>query len=258
MTANVQRPDFESPSLFDGRGRVGPAFELKFLVPLAQAQLISDWASRHMTPDPHGDPRLDGAYHTSTLYLDTPGRDVYYRSIGHRRRKFRVRRYGTADAVYLERKTRVGDRVAKRRVAVPHTEIVRLASPMSLVDWPGHWFHRSVLLRRLQPAALITYERRAFQGSGTQGNMRLTLDRDICGTLASEWLTEGHDRIPLLESHAIVEFKFHGSLPTMFKELAQKHGLSPTIVSKYRLCCNAWGASSVPNADMPARRSKHA
>ena len=65
---------------------------------------LREWARAHLAPDhfgsgPHGD-----GYTTTSLYFETPGFDVYHRRGSYGRSKFRIRRYGEADIVFLERK----------------------------------------------------------------------------------------------------------------------------------------------------------
>jgi hypothetical protein len=231
---------FLSPSLTLPAAGEGPAFELKFLIPESQGQEVEAWAGSRLALDPHGDPALSGAYRTISLYCDTPGLDVYHRTPTYKRRKFRVRRYDAAPWVFLERKSKKGDRVAKRRVAVPDDELSQLPHPMSMVSWPGHWFHRSLVFRRLQPACLIAYQRTAYVGSGPHGPLRLTLDRRIRGILSNKWQPVPFEGgVPVLTDQVILELKFRTAMPSLFKELVQSMRLNPGTVSKYRLCREA-------------------
>src|SRR5262249_18563391 len=153
-------------------------------------------------------------------YLDTRQLDVYHRTSGYRRRKFRVRRYASAAWTFLERKSKWGDRVAKKRSAVKDEEVPLLALPMSLITWPGHWYHRSLVMRRLEPACVISYQRTAFVGPSVESPIRLTIDRRIHGVLASEWsLVPQEGGLPLLTGKVILELKFRLALPALFKEV---------------------------------------
>jgi len=204
---------------------------------------VEAWARARLTPDPHGDPALGGAYRTTSLYCDTPDLDVYHRTPSYRRRKFRVRRYGDATWTYLERKSKWGDRVAKWRVSVPDTELANLAAPEVPEAWPGFWFHRRLVMRRLQPACRVAYRRLAFAGSCADGPLRLTFDRDLRGVPAQDWrLDPVENGRALLAGHVILELKFRAALPGPFKQLVAEHRLTPHAVSKYRTCCEAWGA----------------
>jgi hypothetical protein len=237
-------PGFASPSLAAADAE-GPAFELKFLLDEARAQEVEVWARVRLALDPHGDPALGGAYLTTSLYFDTPGLDVYHRSPGYKRRKFRLRRYGAAPWAFLERKSKWGDRVRKRRTPLPDEELALLAHPMSVVTWPGHWFHRSLLARRLVPACRVSYQRTAYVGACAAGPLRLTLDRRVRGASASDWgLAPPEGALPLLRGQAILELKFHSALPGPFRELVEGMRLSPSGVSKYRRGREAWGLSA--------------
>lgn len=122
---------FESPSLQRGvSSAAGAAFEVKFLLDEALAAAVEDWARRRLVIDPHGDPARGGAYRTTSLYCDTPELDVYRRTPGYKRRKFRLRRYGEANWVYFERKSKSGDRVSKRRTIADECDITRLAESL--------------------------------------------------------------------------------------------------------------------------------
>ncbi len=195
-----------------------------------------------MAPDPHGDPALGGTYRTTTLYLDTPALDVFHRTPSFKRSKHRLRRYGTEPRVYLERKTKDGDRVRKLRNPIPDEELALLAAPLSVTTWPGHWFHRRLLDRGLKPSALVVYQRNAYIGSGSEGPFRLTLDRRMRGSRMAEWAVPAEDGgLPLLTGQVILELKFRVALPVLFKELVQAMRLDPSLVSKYRSCVSAWG-----------------
>jgi hypothetical protein len=242
----VTAAGFESPSLGSPGGGAGPAFERKFLLDEARAQEVEAWARRRLTLDPHGDPALDGAYRTTSLYCDTPGLDVYHRTEAYKGHKFRVRRYGSAPWAFLERKSKEDDRVAKRRTPVPEEELALLAHPTPPRAWPGRWFHRRLWSYHLHPACRITYWRTAFAGYCAQGPLRLTLDRLVHGTPADEWgIAPVEGGRPLLSGQVILEFKFRTALPATFEELARDLGLSPSTVSKYRLCREAWGWPTV-------------
>ena len=254
MTTPLTAADFASPSLAVPGGGVGPAFELKFLLDETMAQQVEDWARRRLALDPHGDPQLGGAYRTTSLYFDTPQLDVYHRAPSYKRRKFRARRYGTSPWTFLERKSKWGDRVKKRRTSVPDDELPQLAHPMSLITWPGHWFHRRLLMRRLGPACQIAYLRTAYVGLCPEGPLRLTLDRHVHGLLTSEWnLAPVAGGLPLLMGQIILELKFRTALPAPFKELAAEQRLSPRTISKYRLCRDAWGVPVSPSGRREAR-----
>lgn len=246
ISTDLNHQDQLSPSIQRVVGEAIAAYEMKFLIDDALAQQVEDWAAAAMIRDAYADP-AQGGYQTTTLYLDTPGRDVFMRSEGHRRRKFRLRRYGSEQRIYLERKTRQGNRVAKRRSDVPLCELGGLTCPIEDLpqthtngtgNWPGQWFRERVVKQSLMPTCLLTYDRTAFvrpMETGMDGPLRLTLDRRIRGQAAQTW-----ELIPLDGGHAILpgqvicEFKFRGAMPNVFKEVINRLQLQPGSVSKYR------------------------
>jgi hypothetical protein len=224
-----------SPSIQQVVGEKIDAFELKFLVPPEKAAEIQDWAAKWMEPDPYADPGQAGSYQITTLYLDTPQRDVFHRAAGHRSRKFRLRRYGAETRIYLERKTRRGDRVAKRRCDVPLDELAVLTGLPALDTWPGEWFRSRIDARGLQPTCRLTYDRTAFVLRTDDGPLRLTLDRRIRGVASGAWdLSPLGDEHTIPVDHVVCELKFRGVLPHLFKELIYALQLAAGSFSKYR------------------------
>ncbi|HKB37424.1 MAG TPA: polyphosphate polymerase domain-containing protein [Gemmataceae bacterium] len=224
-----------------------PAFELKFLLDPARAERVLTWARCHLAPDPHADPALGGAYRVHSLYLDTAGLDVYHQADSYRRRKYRLRRYGAEPWLFLERKSRWGDRVAKRRTRVDETEVGRLRAELSSASWPADWFHQGLVARRLGPTCRVSYDRLAFIGTTATGRVRLTLDRDVRCAPADGWsVTEIPDGMSLLTGESILELKFLASLPGLFKDLILEAGLNPRSASKYRMGVRAWGMDGSP------------
>jgi hypothetical protein len=187
------------------------------------------------------------------LYLDTPNLDVFHRSPSFKRSKHRLRRYDREPRIFLERKTKTGDRVRKQRCIVPYEELSLLSAPLSVVTWPGHWFHRRLLDRGLRPAALLAYERMAYLGSGAEGSFRVTLDRRLCGSLAGDWAVPSlEEGLPLFTGRVILELKFRTALPHVLKEMVQSFRLNPCPASKYRSCISVW------NGRVEARRTADA
>lgn len=217
----------------------GAAYELKYHVPAALADSLEVWVRARMRPDPHGEA---GRYRTTSVYCDTANYDVYRRAAGFRRSKYRLRRYGESPTIYLERKTRQGDRVWKQRDSVAHEELVFLNGVEPREDWKGVWFRQRLHRKQFLPKCRISYVRTAFLGGTPESPLRLTLDREVIGMPTTQWevipVTQGKE---LVTAGAILEMKFRDSLPGLFRELL---ALLPTDlgrVSKYRLCIDAWG-----------------
>jgi hypothetical protein len=238
----------QSPGLAAGT-RLGRAFELKFHLTVAEGQDIEAWARQHLSPDPHG---AHGTYRITTVYCDTPLLDMFHRMPGYRRCKFRVRRYDAASFVYLERKTRRGDQVRKKRSEIPAEELARLTASMAAPDWQGHWFLERIRLAGLRPTCRVAYRRTAFFGRAGDAPIRLTLDRELMGMPASGWEPSSVDAgRPLLPGGVLVELKFHLHLPPLFHELLPRLPAQPARVSKYRRCVELHGLDKPEHVPMP-------
>lgn len=229
-----------SPSL-RGRGKgLGPAYEIKFLLDEAKAREVEARLLTLLLPDPHGDPTLGGMYAITNVTCDAPGLPVFYRDAKVKDRKYRVRRYGAGDVVYLERKRSRKGRVSKRRVEAASEHLLDIAGGRA--DGAAHaWFVQEVRGMDLAPVSRVRYLRRALFGNTPDGAVRVTLDRSIRGSLARGWSMDQHgeERV-LLDGLVVCEFKFHNAMPAVLKAVAAAMRLEPTGVSKYRTCVRAF------------------
>lgn len=236
-----------SPSL---HGREVPAFELKFLLDEATAGEVEARLRPALSLDPHGSSACGGGYQLATLYFDTQRLDMYRRVGRHKFFKCRLRRYDGADRIYLERKSKRGDRVHKRRSAIDLDQLSCFAQPNSANEWAGDWYQRQLVRHELQPVCLIEYRRIAYFAARGEGPVRLTFDREIRGGLTADWsFAAPHQRQRLLANFVVCEFKFRGSLPASFKTVLHDLQLAPQGVSKYRQCMMASGAAGNGSAD---------
>ncbi len=233
-----------SPALWQNREE--PAFELKFRLAEQQARDVAAWAAQYLQLDPHARPELGNAYRIHGLYFDTPALDVFHRTPGYKRKKYRLRRYGADPLIFLEQKRKSAGKVAKRRVEVADTDLERLRDTPTDADWLGAWFHRRLSVRRLEPSCHISYERQAYFGHHAEGPLRLTLDRRLRSQNAERWTVEevAHGQ-PMMAEHVLLELKFRRHLPALFKGLMQDLALTPGPLSKYRLAIQALGRATL-------------
>jgi hypothetical protein len=245
MSARPQHPHSVSPSLAAAADGTVPAFEAKFAVTAEAAAALQAWAADRLTADPHADPA--GGYRVTSVYYDTPAFAVLRRAPGFDVHKHRVRRYGDEAVVHLERKSKTGGRVWKRRATVPHEVLTRPPA-----DWGAPWFAQEVVGLGLRPVCAVTYQRMAFVGGGPTGPIRLTFDRAAVGapTAAADPVPVA-DGIPLLADEVVVEFKYLAAMPALFKEAIEAARLAPTGLSKYRRCARAAGLVAEQPAGEP-------
>ena len=185
--------------------------------------------------DAFGSGLFGDEYTTTSLYYETPEFDVYHRRGSYGPSKFRVRRYGGSDIVFLERKFRTHRLLTKRRTTVPIGELEYLAASTPERNWPGHWFHRRVLLRRLAPLIQMSYDRVARVGMAGARPIRMTVDTNLRVLPMPDRALIPGVGFPLIHGHCIVELKYRVELPALFKQLVETFKIESSPVSKYRL-----------------------
>lgn len=219
------------------------AREIKFLVPVSRAEEVRAWARTRLAPDPHaggGD-----TYRVTSLYFDTSCFDVFHARGSYGRAKYRVRRYDEAPTVFVERKMRTHSLVSKRRALIGLEEVPRIAGHDSSA-WGGGWFQRRIEARQLNPVCSITYLRTALVGKHMDGStIRLTLDDQLySGRVEALTLGEPDRGVRIASEHQILELKYLGEMPLVFKDLLAAFPLQRTAVSKYRTAAAALGLAA--------------
>lgn len=228
----------QSPGL-----RTGVAYELKFQLPQQDVLRMKMWAGRHLRPDPHGE---DGCYRVTSVYCDTPTFDVFHRTPGYRGSKLRLRRYGAAPFVFLERKVRKGDRVRKRRVEIAPEELPQLAAYVAgaapPTGWAAGWFLDKALKKQVAPTCRVGYFRTAFFGVAGGQSVRLTIDENLVGVPAQGWdASPLQDGQALLPGGALLELKFQDTIPALFRGLLPELPPQTARISKFRRCIQVCG-----------------
>ena len=248
----------ESPSLFQSEGTSAPpAYEIKFLLSEELARAVEARLRGRLALDPHADPALGGVYRTTSVYTETPTFDVFRRMGEYGKSKFRVRRYGSAGPVFLERKDKDGDRVRKARVAVPAAGLADPTAALGNSHQPGGWFRDEIIRRRLAPLCRISYERVAYMGLSDTGTVRVTFDRKVHGETTTGWeVVPVRSTTELLPGQVICEFKYRAALPHLLREIMTALALHPTTCSKYRRFVAAAGLARLDEA--PAGDPAHA
>jgi len=223
------------------------ASEIKFLITPLMADQIRSWARTRLGADPHGSGPTRDEYLITSLYFDTENFDVFHRRGSFGRSKYRIRRYGASEIVFLERKLRTRGLLAKRRSTVKIEDLAGLVPTELERGWPGYWFHRRLVGRRLRPVCQITYHRSARVVMTKLGLIRLTIDDQLRAVpvpqIAFDEATPGQ---PFLEGQTILELKFRYELPLVFKFLIEEFALSQQRLSKYRLAAAALGLAREP------------
>lgn len=219
------------------------AHELKFVVEPDVAVGICRWARTHLDADTHGAGTFGDEYRTASVYFDTDAYDVFYSLGSFGRSKYRIRRYGDEATVFLERKLRRPAVLAKRRTSLSLTALPQLGEP-AVAAWPGYWFHRRVAARRLRPVCQVTYSRMARSVVRNGEQVRLTLDSNIRALPVNDTRFSTESIVPAVMAvpdRLILELKYRGAPPAIFRQLVEEFALVPQSASKYRLGVVALG-----------------
>jgi hypothetical protein len=234
-----------SPSL-DTRETRAVAFEIKFFVDSNTAGRVRHWARTRLDRDPNAAGASGDEYRVTSLYLDTSALDVFQKRASYGRGKYRIRRYGDAPEVFLERKLRRARQLSKRRTAVGLEEIDRFVGHDTGTSWAGRWFHRRLAWRRLAPTCQVSYTRTARVAMVSSGPIRLTLDDDLRVLPTQGWAFVPGAGTPILSGRHILELKYTTAMPAIFKHLAEEFALTPRAMSKYRLGMSALRFGTIP------------
>lgn len=222
------------------------ASEIKFLVSLAIADQIRDWARGRLAPDPHAGGATGDEYRITSLYFDTEAADVFHRRGSFGRSKYRVRRYGESGSVFLERKLKTRGLLAKRRSILSLDELDALAADRPAREWTGFWFHRRLLARGLSPVCQVSYDRTARVAMSANGPIRLTLDQNLQAIPVEGPRFCGETGPNLLDRQVVLELKFRREAPALFRSLVGEFALDQQPFSKYRLAAACLGLVAQP------------
>jgi hypothetical protein len=221
------------------------AREVKFLVDPGLARNVLEWSRARLAADPFGGGESGDQYLTTSLYFDTDDFAVYQRRGSYRRSKLRIRRYGSADVVFLERKLRTSSLLSKRRTIVPIEELGWLAAKGIPHAWAGRWFEDRMGARRLKPVCQVSYHRYARVGTGIFGPMRLTFDEAIVAQPCAGFEFAPLAGVPTLQDRVIIEMKYCVEPPAVLRHVVEEFKLEPAGVSKYRLSIDALAAAGL-------------
>lgn len=208
--------------------------EVKYLLDVDQLAALMPILEAHMVPDafPHSS--------ISNLYYDTPDFRMIRRSLEkpQYKEKLRLRSYGTpgdSSQVFPEIKKKAQGIVYKRRVSLPYTQAMdylagdgprQSGQIFRELDWMLFAY------QNLEPRVFLSYERDSW--AARQGDLRLTLDRDIL------WRTHGLDLRQgpwgdtlLAPGQTLMEVKIPGATPLWLSGALSRLGIFPVSYSKY-------------------------
>lgn len=137
------------------------------------------------------------------------------------RKQYRIRSYksGQDEMFRLEIKHRVKDRIRKESCRLSRDEVQRILRNEPVLEQYSperpvlNRFESERYMRMLSPVIIVEYDRIPYVYS--DGNVRVTMDRNICGSVQTEMFMETKmASIPILETgYHLLEIKYDEYLP---------------------------------------------
>jgi SPX domain protein involved in polyphosphate accumulation len=224
---------------------------LKYLLTEEQHHQFVEVLGDYVVADSQGDDL--GRYKITSVYYDTTDYKAYWDKIeGHKfRRKVRVRVYGNKTVTpetmcFAEIKQRINKTLQKKRVFLPYAQARALCGTsvlpkdienMSATDQDTVSeirYLQSTL--QLQPACVVTYNRRAFNGTEYDSGLRITFDTNLKGRthdLDLRSLGYAQNQFFIPPEYCIMEVKVNYHVPFWLTEMIGKFGYTLRRVSKY-------------------------
>ncbi len=216
--------------------------EIKFLLSDFAAAALSEKLARFLRRDENAG--KNGEYGVRSVYFDDLTDSALYDKIDgvKDREKYRIRIYnGRDDVIYLERKQKRGDRIAKQSVRLSRRAADRLLqgelSPLRSMDSPvAQDFYAHMMGARMAPRVIVEYDREAFLHPAE--HTRVTFDRRIATGLYETNLFDGNfPRVAVLPPLTqVMEVKYDSYLPDFIMPLLSTARADRLAVSKYTLC----------------------
>ena len=197
-----------------------------------------------MQPDPHQ--RSGEGYHIRSLYFDDYQDSCRMENEAglDARTKYRIRCYPPSrDVIRLELKSKLHGLTRKSSCALSPVQLQKIlqADTAAFLTEEGapaelRMLALAMQTRFLRPKVIVDYDRFAF--IGTEGNVRITFDRNIRSSLAFDRLLDPWiPGIPVLDTGMqLLEVKYDEFLPSHISEMFRRGNLRETAFSKYMLC----------------------
>lgn len=214
--------------------------ENKYLVTEAELSLLAGRLKSVMDPDIH---QAGDRYEIRSLYFDDfRDRCMDENEAGYdERRKYRLRIYDPeATSVKLEIKEKLAGKTRKTGCGITRDEALELMSGTLPLAPDGraplNLFQMSMRCTKMEPKAMIYYERTAFVHP--VGNVRVTFDRNIMASSRQEDFFSSHPQslVPVLPTGVhVLEVKYDELLPQFIFDRLEIGTLRPCAFSKYYL-----------------------
>lgn len=215
--------------------------EYKHQINLREDLVLSQRLRKLFPHDPHAG--VDGCYRVTSLYFDTPYDSALREKLDgvNRREKFRLRYYGADPSfIRLEKKFKQNGLCGKRSARMTAEQVQSLlAGEYGFLLDSGEplfiEFYSKLQGKGLRPKTIVRYDREAFLYA--PGNVRITLDRDICTGLGNvDFQNPDTFYLRALEQSTVLEVKYDAFLPELVRMAVQVPGRQAAACSKYAVC----------------------
>lgn len=210
-------------------------YEMKYMLTKSQYIKLKELLLKYAKEDEHGKSTV------CSLYFDTPDYLLIRRSLEKPlyKEKLRLRSYGVASSdseVFVELKKKYKGVVYKRRVEMTNAQAMKFLlgqekeKDTQIIREIEYCFDR---YNGLEPACLLTYERRAYYGRDDH-EFRITFDRNILWRDYDLNLHSGIYGEPILdENQVLMEVKVAENMPMWMVEFLSENKIYKTSFSKY-------------------------
>lgn len=216
--------------------------EEKYICTESYLRILESRLHGFLSPDSNQD---ESGYEIRSLYFDTASDRLYEEGLAglENRNKYRMRIYnGNTDVIKLEKKTSIRTLKKKNTVLIKKSYVDSVLcgneTETVLKYENGTLMQEFTMLQKtelLRPKAIVSYRRKAFVSD--IGNIRITLDKNICATDKVEGFFEKDTTyFPVLPSGIhLLEVKYDGILPGYLVRLINFANLERISFSKYVL-----------------------
>ncbi len=211
--------------------------EYKHKVNLADIVQLRTRLSAIMQHDKNAD--SDGTYTVKSLYFDNyMDKALKEKVYGvDKREKFRIRYYNTDTSfIRLEKKSKINGMCNKQSVEISREECQKIIDGDILFmlesDKPLlRELYAKMRYQLLRPKCIVAYRRESFVYP--PGNVRVTIDMDICGSYdVKNFLNPDLRFLQLYHTH-ILEVKWDEFLPQIIRDSVQIKSRNTSAFSKY-------------------------
>ncbi len=181
----------------------------------------------------------DGTYYIKSLYFDNyADKALREKADGiNKREKFRIRYYGTDTSfIRLEKKSKINGLCSKESARITKEECKKIidgdiAFLMQSESELLKELYAKMKYQMLRPKCIVAYRRECFVYP--PGNVRVTIDMDICGSNNVKEFLNPNLQFLQLYHNSVLEVKWDEYLPQIIRDCVQVKSRRSAAFSKY-------------------------